>query len=254
MIIVDSNKQLIEINSDFINLRTTAEERTELYHFCSLNSLKKIITSKSLRLNNLNNFINNDDYEKRGIGKEFLGLVFISCLTHSKKNKNLWCEFGDDGRGAKLTFKYSGVFHDELFDKNRMIEAYSKDDDLICKFGFSVSNTKAKQLTTSPNFSTNIITELILSDVKYSNLEPQSTVDINNENYLNLSNVSRIVLQKYADEFETRVIGILRSVKGTTIEDISYLLVPLNLDKYPLNIEYGRKVSKNEKDNIQNML
>lgn len=243
LIYVDSNRQIIEMNSEYIALREKAEERTELYHFCKLSDLNNILKTKSLLLSNLNNFSGSGEYEKSGIDTNFLGCVFISSLTHCKNSKNLWNDFGDNGKGVKLTFSYSGIFHNEVFDQAEKVKAYSKDKTLLAEYGFSVSCVKAKQLVCLPNYSTDIIVDLILSDVIYSNSEPVSTVCLNNDKLLNLSNVSRTVLQHYNDEFETRMIGILRSTKEICIADISYLLVPLDFSKFELKLEFGNKVN-----------
>lgn len=230
------------MNSDYIELRERAEERTELYHFCKLSNLYNILSTKSLLLSNLNSFSGSGEYEKSGIDTNFLGCVFISSLTHCKNSKNLWNDFGDNGRGVKLTFSYSGIFHDEVFNQAEKVKAYSKDKTLLAEYGFSVSCVKAKHFVCQPNYSTDIIVDLILSDVIYSNSEPVSTVCLNNDRLLNLSNVSRTVLKHFNDEFETRMIGILRSTKEICVADISYLLVPLDFSKFELNLEFGNKV------------
>lgn len=251
MICVDSNKHVIEINGEEVlrEKREMAEERKELYHYCKLSTLNSILDSKCLLLNNIKNLHDCEDYEQKGIDENFLGCVFISCMTHCKNSKNLWDVFGDGGKGAKLTFKSNGVFHDEIFDKKKAIRAYSNNDELLYEFGFNISSIKSKQLFCMPNFSADIgiTVDMILSDVIYSPSEPKSTFNINDNKYLNLSNVSRTVLQCLDDEFETRIIGILRSTKEVPIEDISYLLVPLNFDNFIFDIEYGKKVKEKDK-------
>jgi hypothetical protein len=250
MICIDSRKQLIELGKNR-TLIERAEERMELYHYTSLSALQKILEGKSLKFNNLNNYNMGDSYEKEGTDENSRGCVFISCMTHGKECKNMWQEFGDAKKGAKLIFKYKGVFHDVVFDKDRKVEAYSSNNILINKYGFSITNTKSNQISISSKFNTDIKVELILSDVEYSHRIPNSMVS---EKYLNLSSVSKTVLTDFNDEFETRVIGILRSIKERYEEDIAYLLVPINFDNFKFEVKFGEQADAERRVQIEQLL
>ncbi|WP_097006475.1 hypothetical protein [Lacrimispora amygdalina] len=250
MICIDPKMQLIEIDKDK-SLRERAEDRTELYHYTSLSGLEKILEGRKLKFNNLNNFDTEHAYEREGINENFRGCIFISCMTYCTECDEMWEKFGDKKRGAKLSFKYKGAFHDTIIDKSKEIEAYSKDNILINKFGFNVSSTRSDKFTVSQNIYTDVIVDLILSDVIYKQQMPDSMI---NQNYLNISSVSQTVLTSYSDESETRIIGILRSVKEKYLEDISYLLAPINFNNFELEVKFGELAETSKKAKIEQLL
>lgn len=250
MIKVDSNKQGIVFLGDqkFRELRIDAEKRRQLFHFCSLQTLREIIKTKSLMLNNLSNFKGIAQYEKEGISADFLGLVFISCLSHCSEDKNLWEEFGDEGKGVKIIFGCDGILHDEIFNKNERVKAISTTGQIIGEFGFNVSSIIQDKLCCKANFSTDIIVDLILTDVLYSKHTTEATINMEEGRWLNLSNISRTVLTKFIDEEETRVIGVLRSTKEVCMDNILHLLLPLDFEK--IQVEFGAKVNEEDKRDI----
>lgn len=246
MILIDSNKQCIQLDSGYSHLRISAEKRTELSHFCKLSSAYKILSTKALLCNNLNNFVGTSEYEKRGIDASFLGCTFMACLSHGTSN-DLWSDFGDNHRGVKFLFKYNGAFHDAVFDKKRKVKAYSKNGNLIAELGFCVSLINSRNIFSVSNFNTDVVVDLLLSDVDYTNVSPDSTFKAGDKRFLNLSNFSRTVLQTFASEFETRIICILRSTRENMMDEIDHLLIPIDFSRCSINLIFGKKVKPTEK-------
>lgn len=264
MCVVDSNKQVIQLNDEkYKPLRNEAENRSVLIHYCKLDSLEKILQTKSLLLNNLKKVgKQSNNSEILNIDSIFQGIIFISCMTHnySRKNeKTMWSDFGDNGKGAKLIFKeYSIPFHNSVFDKESKVKAYSKSGGLIYNFGFGISSVKKSEICLNCNFHTCVVVELILSDVIYNTKDKSEkkeiNIDVDTNKYLNLSSVSRTVLTKFNDEFETRIIAILRSVSEVSVDEISYLLIPLDFNKFEMEIEFGHKLKQKDKNRINQLI
>lgn len=244
-ICVDSNRQGIEITMDMSN-RIKAESRVKYYHFCSLNTLKNILSSKALKLNNIENFQGVSAYEKESILQDFRGQIFIACLSSIAESEYMWENFGDNGSGVCLEFTFPKIFHDDVIDKSRLIQAISYDGKQIEELGFSISKAKYPSWTCNPNRVTSPIVEIQLSDVEYANTSAESTVFMNQQAALNLSTVSTTVPNRFYDEHETRVKGILRSTREVHIDRISYLLVPIKLEY--MNLNFGDKVREEEKE------
>ncbi|PXV93624.1 hypothetical protein C8E03_102395 [Lachnotalea glycerini] len=72
-----------------------------------------------------------------------------------------------------------------------------------------------------------------------------------NHEYLNLSNVSSTVISDFYDEYETRIIEILRSSKGKEIEDISYLLVPIGVDNF--EVKFGERADYKKRIELEKL-
>lgn len=250
--IVDSNRQVINYSNDLsVKLRKCAEKRRELSHYCSIDIARKILQTKKLLFKCVNEYTSYaDKYEKDWIDEEYREIIFLNCMTHGVESEDFWIDFADDGRGVKLTFHTKDIFHKEIIDTSRYIEGYNIKDKLCAYFASSVS-CLGNVLCYNNNLSSDIISEIILTDVHYD-IKPLNTVyNINTRKYLDLSSISRVVRMDYEKEYETRMIAILRSTKPINIEALSYLLVPLNFTKIELNITYGNKVSEKEKQELE---
>lgn len=260
MTYVDSNNQLISCSKESESFRKNAEARRTLYHYCSLPTLDKILNTKSLLLNAIKNYDGTAEYEKRGILDCFLDIVFIACFSNydgcdNGKQDILWNNFGDNHSGVRLKFNCNGPFHKVVIDERRPILAYAEDGTLVDEYGFY--NVLTMEFRNVPNKSSRIVVELNLLDVEYTQKEEAITYTCDNAEtehsfQLDISNVSRDVPVTFADEYETRLIGILRSVKPiNTQKDISYLLVPIDFSRVTLefgcNVDEGRKRTYNEK-------
>lgn len=57
---------------------------------------------------------------------------------------------------------------------------------------------------------------------------------------------------RFWDEYETRVIGILRSTTAVNMKAISYLLVPIKL-KY-VKLTFGKRVCKEDRERYLSLL
>lgn len=125
---------------------------------------------------------------------------------------------------------------------------------MVDEFGFNISSIAKPQLTCNPNFFTPVIADISLSDVLYTNEPSTSTMKMDEDNYLNISNVSKTVLQKFNDEYESRLIAILRSTKEILLDDISYLLLPLDFSKFKFDVEFGRKAKSTDTVRIKNII
>lgn len=67
-------------------LTDTAKLYDELYHYTSIDTLKKILTNKSLLINHLSCV--NDPEENKRITSIWENKVFVSCVTHTLKNED----------------------------------------------------------------------------------------------------------------------------------------------------------------------
>ncbi len=256
---VDSNKQCINYTDEKSKeLRNRAEKRRELCHYCSLDTLKKILETRALLFNCIDNYTDSaDDYERKWIDQEFRDIIFVSCMTHGEESQVLWDNFGDHEKGVKLTFETNGIFHEDLIDKEKYVEGYAKRENenvkLAEKFAGSISKMNQICCDWSVNLHSRIIAEIVLTDVQYDSQSWNSSQNIEGNKCLDLSTVARTVLSEYKDENETRMIAILRSVSKETIEKLSYLLVPLDFRKFELKREYGKYVNEEDKREIDAM-
>lgn len=244
MIIVSSH--CIEIGNEKEHLlRIQAEQRKKLHHFCSLDTLDRIISTHALKLNNICNIGGNAQYEKDGIETSLLGSIFVSCLTRST---HLWDEFGDNKRGAMITFSnYTEPLHKELIDTTKYIQAYNVEQKLVAEYGFNISCVSQPKPFCSLNKQTSIFVDLKMIDVDYTNNQPNSSILIDGKMNLNLANVARRVITPYMAEEETRLVGILRSVNQIKVEKIDYILLPISFSKVSTKVTFGKKVDKTKK-------
>lgn len=252
MIIVDSNRQVIDYSNDLsIKLRKCAEKRRELSHYCSIDVARKILQTQKLLFKCVNEYTSYaDKYEKDWIDEEYRKIIFLNCMTHGVESEDFWIHFADDGHGVKLTFRTKDIFHKEIIDTSKYIEAYNSKDEVCDYFASSIS-CLGNCFSYNSNLSSDIITEILLTDVNYD-IKPLDTVyNINAQKYLDLSSISRVVKMDYEKEYETRMIAILRSTKPIAIKYLSYLLVPLDFRKVDLKITYGNKVTEKEKHELE---
>ena len=251
MLFIDPQKQVIELNSNK-NLRLNAESRTEYHHFCSLDSLENILYSKTIKFNNIGNFDGPSEYERKNVAPEFWGQVFVACLTNKANSEELWEDFGDNGHGVRIDFTFPSIFHIDIFDKKRLVQPIGLNGEHYGEFGFSISSVKHEGITCNPNQFTQPIVDIILTDIAYTDCPKSSSVRIEDIRVLNLSNVSTEVPMRFWDEYETRVIGILRSTTAVNMKAISYLLIPIKL-KY-VKLTFGKRVCKEDRERYLSLL
>lgn len=255
MVVVDSNKHAIEIDSPYDELRKRAESANELYHYCGLDALKEIINTGGLLFNCLYNFNGKGEYERKGLDENYQRTIFIACMTRSKNSKKMWKYKGNNGKGVKLVFHNdTAAIHDTIFDKTKMVDAYSSDGTKLYEFGFNISSFSKHQLTCDPNIFTDVIVDVSITDVVYSDLIKDSNIIIENDNHLNLSTMSKTVVNKFQDQEETRCVAALRSAHEMQLCDIDHLIVPLSFVQPRLSIEFGNRVSDAEKKEIDFLL
>ena len=248
---IGSQRQVIQLDADETN-RRNAESRNRYYHFCSLDTLDAILRSKALKFNNISNFVGTDEYERKNVAPEFWGQVFVACLTYKPKSTELWNDFGDNGKGARIEFAFPSFFHEDVFDVRRLVHAIGFDGEEHESLGFSISSITRRGLTCTPNKFTQPIVDISLMDVNYTNTAKASSIYIDDEKALNISSVSTDVPCAFLDEYETRVRGILRCTHDVYMPPISYLLVPINL-KY-MSIMFGKKVGTEDRQYYSKML
>ena len=229
-------------------LRIQAEQRKKLHHFCSLKTLDSIISNHALKLNNICNIGGNAQYEKDGIDTSLLGSIFVSCLTRST---HLWNEFGDNKRGAMITFSNCvEPLHKELIDSTRYALAYNTEQKLVAEYGINVSCISQPKLFCNWNKPTSVFVDLKMTNVDYTNDEPNSSIRIEGNMNLNLTNVARRVIAPYITEEETRLVGILRSANEIKEENIDYIMLPIDFNKVSTKVTFGKKVDKKKKHEI----
>lgn len=248
---IDSHRQVIQLNYD-MGSRIKAEGRNKYYHFCSLSTLDSILESRAIKLNNIGHFEGADEYERKNVEPEFWGQVFVACLTSEPRSKELWNDFGDNGRGVRIDFSFPSIFHTDVFDKKRLVRAFGTDGKEYVELGFAASTATHPSLTCNPNRFTQPIVDISLMDVNYTNTAKASSIYIDDGKALNISSVSTDVPCAFLDEYETRVRGILRCTHDVYMPPISYLLVPINL-KY-MSIMFGKKVGTEDRQYYSKML
>lgn len=248
---IDSQHQVIQLDDDKTN-RMKAESRNNYYHFCSLETLGNILCSKALKFNSIRNFAGADEYERNNVAPEFWGQVFVACLTNKKNSNDLWNDFGDNGKGARIEFAFPSFFHGDVFDARRRVRTIGFDRKEHESLGFSISSVTQCGLTCNPNKFTQPIVDISLMDVNYTDTAKASSIYIDGKKALNISSVSKDVPLKFFDEYETRVRGILRCTHDVYMPPISYLLVPINL-KY-VNVFFGAKVKEEDRLRYSEML
>lgn len=248
---IDSHRQVIQLNYD-MGSRIAAEGRNKYHHFCSLSTLDSILESRAIKLNNIGNFEGADEYERKNVEPEFWGQVFVACLTNNPNSKELWNDFGDNGRGVRIDFSFPSVFHIDAFDKSRLVRPFGLDGREYEELGFSISAVSRPGLTCNPNKPTQPIVDISLMDVTYTNAPKGSYVFIDGKKALNMSSVSTEVPCSFWDEYETRVRGVLRCTHDVCISKISYLLVPINF-KY-VSLTFGKKVNGEKRQNYLDRL
>lgn len=259
IVCVDSNKQCINYTDEKSKeLRNRAEKRRELCHYCSLDTLKKILETKKILFNCIDNYTKiSDDYERKWVDQEFRDIIFVFCTTYGEESQLLWDNFGDHEKGAKLTFRTKGIFHENLIHKEKYVEGYVKCENgnvkLSEKFASSISKMNQICCDWSVNLHSRIIADIVLTDVQYDSQPWNSLQNIEGNKCLDLSTVARTVLGEYEDENETRMIAILRSVSEESIQKLSHLLIPLDFKKFELDIKYGKYVSEEDKREIDAM-
>lgn len=252
MFCINPEKQVIACNVSK-QKRKSAEERHTYYHFCSLENLQKILNSKAIKFNNIENFTGYAEYERKNIMQEFWNLVFIACFTSKLDSDDMWEDFGDHNKGACIEFRCPEIFHRDVLDSNRLVEAFNIEKEMIGKFGFNKSSVLKSNMCCKPNVFTQPIVDVILTDINYYTQEPKdNVVSIGDNNALNLSTVSSYVPIKLADENETRMIGILRSTHEILMEKIAYLLVPIKLKD--IKLHFGKKVNEKDQQYYFNLL
>lgn len=245
---IDSHRQVIQLDYD-MSSRIEAEGRNKYYHFCSLSTLDSILESRAIKLNNIGNFEGADEYERKNVEPEFWGQVFVACLTNKPISKELWNDFGDNGRGVRIDFTFPSIFHIDVFDKKRLVRAFGVDGKECEELGFATSAVARFSPTCNPNRFTQPIVDISLMDVNYTNTAKASSIYIDDEKALNISSVSTDVPCAFWGEYETRVRGILRCTHDVYMPPISYLLVPINL-KY-MSIMFGKKLEQKTGNTIQ---
>ncbi len=256
MIKVDSNQQIIDY-SDYLSmkLREHAENRRELSHYCSIETAKKILESKTLLFKCVNEYTKTyNRYERDWIDGEYRGIIFLSCLTHGPESEDFWLDFADSGHGVKLTFRTKGIFHKEIIDTSKYIQGINEEGKIAAYFATTLSCEGNLFCRVNDKLSSDIVAEIVLTDVDYDINPLQTVQQIDAKKYLNLSTISRIVRKDYEQEYETRMIAILRSTKPITIEELSCLLVPLNFNNVNFDIAYGSKVSDKEKRELESLV
>ena len=235
------NLQVFQINSNLDN-RKSAESRKVYHHFCSLNALEAILRSQAIKFNNIANFGGAGEYERKNVDPDFWGQIFIACLTNNLNSNELWNDFGDNGKGVRIDFTFSTVFHIDVLDEKRLVRSFGIDGKESKELGFSVSAVSRPGLTCNPNRFTEPIVDISLMDVAYRNTPKIDHVFLKQGKALNMSSVSTEIPSMFQNECETRVRGILRCTQDVYIDKISYLLVPIKL-KY-MNVTFGKRVDE----------
>ena len=248
---IDSHRQVIQLDYD-MGSRIEAEGRNKYHHFCSLSTLDSILESRAIKLNNIGHFEGADEYERKNVEPEFWGQVFVACLTSEPRSKELWNDFGDNGRGVRIDFTFPSIFHIDVFDKKRLVRAFGVDGKECEELGFATSAVARFSPTCNPNRFTQPIVDISLMDVTYTDELQISHVFIDGKKALNMSSVSTGVPFSFWKEYETRVRGILRCTHDVCISKIAYLLAPINF-KY-VSLTFGKKVNREKRQHYLDRL
>ncbi|MFV0550491.1 MAG: hypothetical protein ACK5L6_01025 [Anaerorhabdus sp.] len=255
MFVLEKDNHVIDCGNETKHLRIKAEERNVLYHYCSIDSLKSILNEKRLLLKCLNDYSEKGEYEKFGISNDYSKSIFISCFSSNGFFYKFWRYFADDSKGVKLEFGVKDAFHKEVFDFTKMAEAFIENGEVKYEFGFSISEQiNNSRLSCDPNFFTKPIVDIILTDAIYRKNLKKPILKYRNFEYLNLSEISRQVVDNYKWQDESRIIGILRTTETKVLEDISYIKMPLDFRNTKMYIKFGKRVSKVDRDEIINII
>ncbi len=97
----------------YIQLCERAKTHNKVYHYTSLESLKAIISNKSLRLSSLKNV--NDAYENKRVDPIHKDNIFVSCFTHKEFESYMFWKLYAGECGVRLAFD-SDYFLNHNFD------------------------------------------------------------------------------------------------------------------------------------------
>ena len=233
--------------------RESAEKRKVLYHYCSLKAAERIVSTRTIRLNCVKNYGNSptSKYEVSGIIEQHQKLVFIGSFSSEPNSKQLWADFADGKHGARIGFIKAAPFHDVVIDKSKKIRAYSEAGKLLAELGFGISSVLRPAITLNPNYFTDIVADISLTDLDYSGTN-QSSILCDGIPMLDISSVSKQVEGTYMNEKEIRIVAVLRGTKSVELsEAISHLDIPLDFSKCGIEIKFGKKVSTSDKIRIE---
>mgnify|MGYP001115020443 CR=1 FL=1 len=232
--------------------RISAENHKSLFHYCKLSDLENILRSSAIKLNNLINIGKNSEYERKNVDQDFWGLIFVACFALNEKSRALWNDFADNHYGVCIQFVYRNSFFEEVINKEKTAIGYSMADKKICEIGYNLSSVKMPKPTCIPNVNTDIILDIKLTDVSYTNTPQSSTVYIENGKMANISNIAQCVPTGFSHEMETRAIGVLRATHDVELSQIDYILLPIRLTN--IKLIFGKKVCMTDRKKYSDML
>lgn len=253
MVEIDGNKHYIVFDSELSYLRENAEKRKKIYHYCPIEKAIEILKTRSLLLKCIKDYDKGASYERQGVNQEFEKIIFVSCFSHEDDEREMWEEFADNATGVKFSFYGKNILDAGMIDYNRKIGAYDKNQQLQYTFGYYSSSAKESRLFADVKHSSEVVARLILSDVEYAKSIPNSLIYVGDKKGLNISTVSCTVLDRFINENETRIIGILQSTHRVELADISYLLLPLDFNSSKITVEFGELCKSEDKKLIREL-
>jgi len=101
-------------NCLYKKLCLNSQRHKYLYHYTDIDSLNKIIQSKSLRLTKLSQV--NDSYENRRIMNLHKDKIYVACFTH-RQNESvfMWKEYANKNKGVILKFHNLNNYYTEIY-------------------------------------------------------------------------------------------------------------------------------------------
>lgn len=257
MITIDSNNEFIQLSS-IAPLRQQAECRSTLYHYTNIKSLEKILCDKYFKMNCINNY-QNIPCETSFLSPENLKRIFVSCFTYKENCDEMWNKFTLPKEGVRLKLEYKKdslesdqlndeqalPFHLAIADNSRNIQVVPNQHSV--QLGCTISSIIKGSKHISNSHNTNVIADTFLSDVEYGGRKPLSEITLEGKTGLNISDFSNQGAAEYHYQYETRIICCLRSTSKEILDDISYLLFPIDLSKFTLNITFNNDVADMDK-------
>lgn len=219
---------VFELTGELQDLRTRATRRTELNHYTNMDSLLKIFSSKTLKLNSIKHL--NDKLEAKYISIDNLDdLVFVSSFCHGSENIPLWHMYTEPKYGVNITFmfdKEQGDITTVLYDESKpILGKTAKSEDMI-KY-----NNIACRSVIENDTGWNI--HLFCSDVKYDpNGIDNYQVYFPNIGKYNLTSMGVVKHSAWEYEEETRIIAHFKTLKtDLEMELLDFILVPITFEK-----------------------
>lgn len=254
MVFFSSEKFVFEMDegSPLKKMRTIASERSTLNHYTSMESLFKILDTKTLKMNSIKSL--NDKEEARFISIDNIeDLVFISSFCNKGESIPLWHMYTEKKYGVNIAFNYTQsrkCFSNVIYDETRPILG-------------KISRTNNFAEFNSLNFKDNVTysndwsVEIFESDVTYdeNGIDPYTVVLPNKDegNSYNLTSLGVVKNSAWSYENETRLVAYFRTTKNEVeMSSLDFILIPIKFESLDnITITFSPWMSAETKEAIR---